>query len=60
MEVIPVLEVLIGKTVEQALLEVVEEEELQELRKQQYIQMEIRDADLAEVERLERRNRRYR
>lgn len=54
------LEVLVGKTVEQALLEVVEEEELQELRKQQCIQMEIRDADLAEVERLEARNRRYR
>ncbi|KAL5103977.1 hypothetical protein TcWFU_008068 [Taenia crassiceps] len=60
LEVTPVLEVLVGKTVEQALLEVVEEEELQELRKQQYIQMEIRDADLAEVERLEERNCRYR
>ncbi|CDS43438.1 ras gtp binding protein d [Echinococcus multilocularis] len=60
LEVTPVLEVLVGKTVEQALLEVAEEEELQELRRRQYIQMEIRDADLAEVERLEGRNRRYR
>ncbi|VDM32856.1 unnamed protein product, partial [Hydatigera taeniaeformis] len=60
LEVTPVLEVLVGKTVEQALLEVTEEEELQELRKQQHIQMEIRDADLAEVERLEKRNQRYR
>ncbi|EUB59530.1 Ras-related GTP-binding protein D [Echinococcus granulosus] len=60
LEVTPVLEVLVGKTVEQALLEMAEEEELQELRRRQYIQMEIRDADLAEVERLEGRNRRYR
>ena len=60
MEVKPVLEVLIGKTMEQSLLEVAEEEELQELRKQQQIQMEILNADLAEVERLVERNRRYR
>lgn len=60
MEVKPILEVLIGKTVEQSLLEVAEEEELWELRRQQQIQMEIFNAELAEVERLEERNRRYR
>ncbi|VDD74646.1 unnamed protein product [Mesocestoides corti] len=59
-EVKPVLEVLTGKTMEQALVEVAEEEELQELRKQQFVQLEIHNAHLAEIERLEERNRRYR
>lgn len=35
LEVKPILEVLIGKTVEQSLLEVMEEEELASLRAQQ-------------------------
>lgn len=35
LEVRPILEVLVGKTVEQALLEVMEEEELANLRMQQ-------------------------
>ena len=35
LEVRPILEVLVGKTVEQALLEVMEEEELASLRAQQ-------------------------
>ena len=35
LEVQPILEVLVGKTVEQALLEVMEEEELAALRAQQ-------------------------
>ena len=35
LEVQPILEVLVGKTVEQALLEVMEEEELASLRQQQ-------------------------
>ena len=35
LEVKPILEVLVGKTVEQALLEVMEEEELASLREQQ-------------------------
>ncbi len=35
LEVKPILEVLVGKTVEQALLEVMEEEELASLRAQQ-------------------------
>ncbi len=51
---------LVGKTMEQSLIEVAEEEELAELRKQQQLQQEIHNADLAEVERLEERNRRYR
>ncbi|KAM7533000.1 hypothetical protein Aperf_G00000125451 [Anoplocephala perfoliata] len=59
-EVKSILEVLIGKTVEQSLLEVAEEEELWELRKQQQIKMETYNAELAEVERLEERNQRYR
>lgn len=54
------LEVLVGKTMEQALVEVSEEEELAELRKQQQLQMEIHNAELAEIERLEERSRRYR
>ncbi len=37
LEVKPILEVLVGKTVEQALLEVMEEEELASLRAQQVI-----------------------
>ncbi|CAH8860825.1 unnamed protein product [Trichobilharzia szidati] len=59
LEVQPILEVLIGKTVEQSLLEVMEEEELADLRQQQEALQEIHNADLAEVARLEDRNRRY-
>ncbi|KAF7250703.1 hypothetical protein EG68_09184 [Paragonimus skrjabini miyazakii] len=59
LEVQPILEVLVGKTVEQALLEVMEEEELADLRCQQEVLQEIHNADLAEVARLEDRNRRY-
>ncbi|CAH8644858.1 unnamed protein product [Dicrocoelium dendriticum] len=59
LEVQPILEVLVGKTMEQALLEVMEEEELADLRCQQEVLQEIRNADLAEVARLEDRNRRY-
>lgn len=54
------MEVLVGKTVEQALLEVMEEEELAELRRQQAVLQEIHNADLDEIARLEERNRRYR
>jgi len=40
-EVKPILEVLVGKTVEQALMEVMEEEELASLRAQQvYMQVQ--------------------
>lgn len=60
MEVIPILEVLVGKTVEQALIEVLEEEELASLREQQRRFLEIRAAELAETQRLEEQERRLR
>ncbi|XP_075270003.1 radial spoke head protein 3 homolog [Opisthocomus hoazin] len=59
-EVKPILEVLIGKTVEQALLEVMEEEELAQLWARQRAYTELRNAELAEVQRLEEQDRRYR
>ncbi|XP_076872826.1 radial spoke head protein 3 homolog isoform X2 [Brachyhypopomus gauderio] len=59
-EVQPVLEVLVGKTVEQALLEVMEEEELACLRAQQHAFQELRNAELVEVQRLEEQERRRR
>ncbi|XP_062872842.1 radial spoke head protein 3 homolog [Trichomycterus rosablanca] len=60
LEVKPVLEVLVGKTMEQALLEVLEEEELAALRAQQRAFQELRNAELVEVQRLEEQERRYR
>lgn len=59
-EVKPMLEVLVGKTIEQALLEVMEEEELANLRAHQYAFLEMRAAELAEVQRLEEQERRHR
>ncbi|XP_069463989.1 radial spoke head protein 3 homolog [Ambystoma mexicanum] len=59
-EVKPMLEVLIGKTIEQALLEVMEEEELANLRAIQRAFEELRNAELAEVQRLEEKERRHR
>jgi len=59
-EVSPILEVLIGKTVEQALLEVVEEEELANLRTHQRRFEELRYAELVETQRLEEQERRHR
>ncbi|NXQ81499.1 RSPH3 protein, partial [Nyctibius grandis] len=59
-EVKPIVEVLIGKTVEQALLEVMEEEELAQLWARQRAYAELRNAELAEVQRLEEQDRRYR
>ncbi|NXT85913.1 RSPH3 protein, partial [Zapornia atra] len=59
-EVKPIVEVLIGKTVEQALLEVMEEEELAQLWARQRAYTELRNAELAEVQRLEEQDRRYR
>ncbi|XP_026578242.1 radial spoke head protein 3 homolog B-like [Pseudonaja textilis] len=59
-EVRPMLEVLVGKTIEQALLEVMEEEELADLRAHQYAFLEMRAAELAEVQRLEEQERRHR
>lgn len=55
MEVQPILEVLVGKTIEQALIEVLEEEELAALREQQRRLLEIRAAELAETQRLAER-----
>ncbi|XP_063145578.1 radial spoke head protein 3 homolog B-like [Candoia aspera] len=59
-EVRPMLEVLVGKTIEQALLEVAEEEELANLQAHQYAFHEMRAAELAEVQRLEEQERRHR
>uniref|UniRef100_A0A8C6XZW7 Radial spoke head 3 n=1 Tax=Naja naja TaxID=35670 RepID=A0A8C6XZW7_NAJNA len=58
-EVKPMLEVLVGKTLEQALLEVMEEEDLRNLWVQQYEYQELRNAELAEVQRLEENERRH-
>lgn len=60
MEVQPILEVLVGKTIEQALIEVLEEEELAALREQQRRFIEIRASELAETQRLEEQERRLR
>lgn len=59
-EVKPILEVLVGKTVEQSLLEVMEEEELANLRSQQREFEELRNAELVEEQRLEEQERRHR
>ena len=59
-EVKPILEVLIGKTLEQSLFEVLEEEELANLRQQQREFEEIRNAELVEMQRLEEQERRHR
>lgn len=56
----PILEVLIGKTVEQSLLEVMEEEELANLRAQQRAFEELRNAEFVEQQRLEEQERRHR
>ena len=60
LEVQPILQILVGKTTEQALLEVVEEEELKNLRQQQREFEELRNAELAEMQRLEEQEKRYR
>ncbi|XP_066920464.1 radial spoke head protein 3 homolog B-like [Clytia hemisphaerica] len=60
LEVKPILEVLVGKTVEQSLLEVMEEEELANLRAQQRRFEELRNAELVETQRLEEQERRHR
>lgn len=59
-EVQPILEVLVGKTIEQSLLEVIEEEELDTIRTQQQKYQEVRNAEMAEVQRLEEQTRRRR
>ena len=53
MEVEPILEVLVGKTLEQSMLEVLEDEELRNIRRHQEEFEQTRNAELAEVQRLE-------
>ncbi|KAJ3321215.1 Radial spoke head protein 3 [Blyttiomyces sp. JEL0837] len=57
-EVAPILEVIVGKTIEQALMEVHEEEELEMLKRHQLAYEEKRNAELAEVQRMEDAERR--
>ena len=52
-EVVPILEVLVGKTLETAFYEVLEEEEIEALRRRQAEFEKMRNAELAEVQRLE-------
>lgn len=52
-EVEPILEVLVGKTLEQSMLEVMEEEELAEMKAHQLAYEQKRNAELAETQRLE-------
>jgi len=59
LEVKPILEVLVGKTIEQAMLEVLNEEELYNLRQQQRYFEELRNAELVEMQRLEEEERRH-
>lgn len=49
-----------GKTVEQALIEVLEEEEITALKEQQRKFIELRDAERAEEQRLAQEDRRLR
>jgi hypothetical protein len=58
LEVEPILDVLVGKTVEHALTEVLEEEELESLRAQQRRFRELRAGEQAELQRLEVQERR--
>jgi len=60
LEVKPIVETLVGKTVEQALIEVAEEEELAEIREQQREFEELRNAEVIELQRLEEQERRLR
>lgn len=55
-EVEPLLEMLVGRTVEQSLLEVLNEEEYSELRKQQQEYLTIREAEIADLKRLQNKD----
>jgi hypothetical protein len=57
-EVAPIVEVLVGKTLEQATMEVLEERELAELRQHQEQFEQLRNVELAESQRLEARETR--
>lgn len=52
-EVEPILETLVGRSVEQGLLEVMHEEELADMRRQQQEFLAVREKELAELRRLE-------
>jgi hypothetical protein len=58
LEVEPILEVLVGKTLEQGMMEVLEEEELANMRAHQQRFEQKRNAELAETQRLEAAERR--
>uniref|UniRef100_A0A182R8U8 Radial spoke head protein 3 n=1 Tax=Anopheles funestus TaxID=62324 RepID=A0A182R8U8_ANOFN len=66
-EVQPIIEVLVSRTLEQALVEVLHEEEIAEMKQQQQKILALREAELAELRRLEQeehkrqaeRDRRY-
>lgn len=53
LEVDPILEVLVGKTLEQSMMEVLEEEELANMRAHQQKYEQLRNAELAETQRME-------
>mmetsp|Transcript_7969 Transcript_7969/g.18797 ORF Transcript_7969/g.18797 Transcript_7969/m.18797 type:complete len:362 (-) Transcript_7969:55-1140(-) len=57
-EVEPILQVLVGKTLEQSLMEVLEEEELANMRAHQDEFDQIRAAELAEAQRMEEAEKR--
>ncbi|XP_035789958.1 uncharacterized protein LOC118465651 [Anopheles albimanus] len=52
-EVQPIIEVLVSRTLDQALVEVLHEEEIAEMRQQQQKILALREAELAELRRLE-------
>lgn len=60
LEVKPIVETLVGKTTEQALVEIAEEEELAEIREQQRHFEELRNIEVIEFQRLEEQERRLR
>ncbi|KRW98192.1 hypothetical protein PPERSA_03394 [Pseudocohnilembus persalinus] len=57
-EVQPILQVLIGKTLEQSRMEVLEEEELRIMKEQQKRFEQLRNAELAEMQKLESKEKR--
>ena len=57
-EVRPIVEVLVGKTLDQALMEVLESQELAQLRRHQEQFEQLRNVELAETQRLEARETR--
>ena len=60
MEVRPIVEILAGRTVEQALIEVAQEEEMRRMRDQQRDYEESRNAELVELQRFEEQEKRLR